>query len=290
MKENQLGLDDLTVLVNSSDGFSDCWQPFFLLWTRYASRLSSPIVLNTERLVYTHHPNLNIKSSRVALDLAPDVRLPWSDCLESALRQINTTYVLYLQEDYFLESNVKEDIILSLIEDMTLHNVDHVMLMSSSNVGVGEIWPHNSRLYFLKSDYEYRVSTQAGIWRRETLISILRSGESGWQFERNATLRSYESNHLFLIYPASTRGSLDNMVVPYRPTGIIKGKWKKNIVQPLFEKEGVDIDYLVRGFASEVGYYRIRVFVRRYLRMAVFFVAARSSIIRDVLNFIYRYR
>ena len=41
-----------TVLVNSSDGFEDCWDPFFKLFDKYWPNCNAPIILNTEKKTY----------------------------------------------------------------------------------------------------------------------------------------------------------------------------------------------------------------------------------------------
>jgi len=43
---------NLTVLVNSTDTFSDCWPPFFQLFKRYWPECPCPIILNTETKDY----------------------------------------------------------------------------------------------------------------------------------------------------------------------------------------------------------------------------------------------
>ena len=46
-------MNDVTVLVNTSDGFADCWQPFFKLFSTFWPDCPYPIVLNTETLDYS---------------------------------------------------------------------------------------------------------------------------------------------------------------------------------------------------------------------------------------------
>ena len=59
---------NLTILINTSDGFEDCWNPFFTLFKKYWPNNQSPVFLNTEFKNYVH-PGLNIKSTNKPLFL-----------------------------------------------------------------------------------------------------------------------------------------------------------------------------------------------------------------------------
>ncbi len=71
-----------TLLVNSSDGFEDCWEPFFTLLGRHWPRISVPILLNTERKDRQPSDRLPVQCSRVQPPAAP--RLTWIECLLAA--------------------------------------------------------------------------------------------------------------------------------------------------------------------------------------------------------------
>jgi hypothetical protein len=63
----------------------------------------------------------------------------------------------------------------------------------------------------------YRVSTQAAIWNRETLISLMSRPESIWDFEVRGTERSS-------AYAAGFYGVWRD-VFPYRHHVVERGKW-----------------------------------------------------------------
>ncbi|MFM9834618.1 MAG: hypothetical protein ACKVOA_00770, partial [Methylophilaceae bacterium] len=77
--------NDLTIFVNTSDSFEDCWHPFFSLFARYWPNCPYPIVLNTETKDYSFK-GLNIVCAKVAI--GENRRLTWSECLERALDYI----------------------------------------------------------------------------------------------------------------------------------------------------------------------------------------------------------
>jgi hypothetical protein len=107
---------NFTIFVNTSDGFEDCWDPFFTLFNKHWNDCKIPIFLNTEFKEYTFQ-GLNITCTKVHSGIT-ERKLTWSECLTKGLEKVETPYVLYLQEDYFFETNVNVEFILSLIYKM----------------------------------------------------------------------------------------------------------------------------------------------------------------------------
>ena len=119
-------MNDISILVNTSDSFEDCWNPFFQLFTTYWSDCDWPIVLNTETKSYSY-PGLNIRCARVAE--GESRRLSWSECLMRCLDGIDTPYLLYLQEDYFLEGPVQVEKLKALMDEMRMGRADVIRVM-----------------------------------------------------------------------------------------------------------------------------------------------------------------
>ena len=91
------------------------------MFKKYWPNNQSPLFLNTEFKNYVH-PGLNIKSTKVHRGVT-DRKLTWSECLIKALQQVETPLVIYLQEDYFLESKVNQNKIEELVDKM-INDVD----------------------------------------------------------------------------------------------------------------------------------------------------------------------
>lgn len=231
-----------TVLVNSSDGFEDCWGPFFTLFKKYWPICNANIYLNTEAKDW-QDPDLNIHCTKVQGQ--QDSRLPWSECLIRALDQINTPLVLYFQEDYFIHQPVRADLIDSASEHMMAHpEVKHIALTRHGSWGPYDPYPVKD-FEIIRQNAKYRVSTQAALWRVETLKAHLKSEENGWMFEIYGTWRARRKFETFL----STRFDSDfgGPAIDYLHTGIIKGKWLHDI-QRVFAENGIEVDYSKRGF------------------------------------------
>jgi hypothetical protein len=241
-----------TMLVNSCDAFEDCWHPFFTLLGRYWVSDRPRILLNTESKSWVD-AEVDVITTKVQRDL--NRRLSWSECLEAALHMVDTPLVLYLQEDYFIETPVDVDRIdhyASLM--MQDPDIQHIGL---THFGAGHPLLDDPRegLSCIGPRATYRISTQAGLWRTETLLSYLLPWESGWMFELLGTMRSWRRSDQFLTLDRRTT----RPAIEYQHTGIVKGKWSP-FVLPLFEKEGLVLDYDIRGICDP----QVNDFVRRF--------------------------
>lgn len=229
-----------TILVNSCDGFEDCWVPFFTLFERYWPEPRPPVLLNTENKVWAA-AELDVASTQV--QEGQDRRLSWSECLDAALGQIRTPLVLYLQEDYFIERPVDVE----LIDQMAARMLDQPGIghIGLTHFGAGKpLGPTTDPiLWEVGPRASYRISTQAGLWRVDTLRSYLLPWESGWMFEIFGTVRAWKRRDVFLTLARDAT----KPAITYQHTGIVKGQWSR-FVLPLFEKEGIEMDFLRRGF------------------------------------------
>jgi hypothetical protein len=237
-------MSNFTIIVNSSDGFEDCWEPYFTLLKKYWPDLNQPILLNTEFKNY-HFNELALTASKVHAGTT-DRKLTWSECLIGALQQVDTSIVLYMQEDYFLEQPVNNDFVVEMAEKMKANpSIRYIGLTDIGNKGPFKAFDEDRRLCIV-GNQKYRISTQAALWRKETLLSYLRPEENGWMFEIFGTQRAKRRNELFLTANRAMYSRSHNPIITYEHTGIIKGQWHKNM-PALFEKEGIKMNFELRG-------------------------------------------
>jgi hypothetical protein len=242
---------NLTVLVNSTDSFSDCWPPFFRLFKKYWPSCPCHVVLNTETKEFSD-TELQLVCSRVqAEDFAASRRLPWSDCLIRCLDAVRTPYILYLQEDYFLNGPVDQTFVAECVDVMVKHNVPHIRLMEVDIRARYRKSNLHPLLWQIDQRANYRVSLQAGLWNVAALRDLLRPGESGWTFERRGSVRAMRRPDVFLCQSLDHFNARGRYPVPYQPTGIIRGKWYAPAVVELFAANDISVDYDKRGFYAE---------------------------------------
>jgi hypothetical protein len=235
---------EMAILVNSSDGFRDCWDPFFRLLETHWPQCRFPVYLNVEEATY-EHPSLAIRCLNHRR-LASGANVPWSDRLIESLRAIPESYVMYLQEDYFLDAPVRDDVVEDCLRVVAEEGAGCVHLTGFGSRG-GSKTAERPYLVDVPRISHYRVSTQAAIWDKNVLLSYVRPDETVWETEILGTVRSW-SQHAAIrtVDPVRLGGS---PVMSYTGTGIIRGQWHPEMV-PLFSRHGIDMDFERRGFYS----------------------------------------
>jgi hypothetical protein len=231
------------VIVSSCDAYADCWAPFFTLFARYWRPYSHVVYLNTETRAF-RYPGLEIRCPRVGRNRRRE--LPWSERLLRVLDDVPFDVVLYLQEDYFLYDLVDVPLINDWAERMVRDGISHISLERSNLVSGGEASPVPF-LSYLGQKADYRINAQAGLWQVQALKDYLRSHESVWEFEWYGTKRAARKRDVFCYLDDEYERSHGKGVIPYNG-GIVQGRWARKMVVALFEQNGIEVDYTVRGF------------------------------------------
>lgn len=241
MKNEHFFQKYITVLVNSCDLYYDLWEPFFLLWRKYASNLGVKVLLNTETLEY-YLDGIEIECIHSPKDY------PYGKRMLNALSKVKTPYVLPLLDDFFLRSPVNTNAIKQIIEWMeqdhkiVYFNCDcyptYVDLEVNKYPGYRRI-PHGN---------DYIFSMQAAVWRTEKLKQYWRPYVTPWEWEiicNQLSIRYVEDKYYSVL-------DLRNAFLDYgynpEGMGVYRGKWVKEDVASLFEKEKISVDFSKRGF------------------------------------------
>ncbi|GMT45779.1 MAG: hypothetical protein IEMM0006_1611 [bacterium] len=267
---NNKNTPSVSVIISSSDGYRDCWDPFFKLFQLYFPvELASEILLVTNAEEYSD-PELNIRT--ITTNNKNEKILPWGRRMSIALEQANSDVVMILFEDLFLRSAVNRQKLKELIHLIYQHpEIGHIRLRTGP-------WRKEKSKFkdldLIKRWTKYRVVMFPGLWRKEVLKKHLVLSELPWELEILGTWRSGALNDLF--YSVSKDYLIKHGQI-YNCTpagGLIKGKWDERAVSDLFEKHQINVDYSLRGFYTPAE----RKKGRRELRRKVL------SNIPDILN------
>lgn len=227
-----------SILVNSTDNYSDCWNPFFTLLCKYWKNIDAEIYLNCENKIF-NFDGIDIRPIRNKESFT------WSECLLNAIEQIESPIILYLQDDYFIDSIVDYKSINEFAELMIRNpEIKTIGLTKFGSPASKSLYSKDNRLKLVKQHAKYRISLQAGLWNKDCLKSYLLSDENGWMFEIFGSGRARKKNDLFLTI--SSDSFKNNAVINYMHTGIIKGKWHKDI-PVFFKSENIIVDHSIRG-------------------------------------------
>lgn len=232
-----------TLFVNSTDSFEDTWNPFFHLLRDYWPQMTG-VVLNTETKRYAHD-GLAITCTRVAR--LGEQRVAWGECMLRALDHIPTELFVYLQDDYFLNDRVMTDVVDEAARVMVREGLDCLRLMECGGAGPWEPTAY-PWLWSVSQRAAYRISLQAALWTKTGIRRYLRAHESPWQMEVWGSIRARRIDGRIWSVSRDAYGDGQQQVIPYIPTGIVKGGWNREAVETLFAEHGIDVPFEKRGW------------------------------------------
>lgn len=219
-------MEEVCIVVLSCDKYDDCWDIFKKLFEKYWPDCPYNIYLATETKKYDGIETISINEPI------------WTTRIRKTLETLKTKYVIILLDDFFIRNPVNQEKIEYCINNFDQQTVTfNFELEYSNNIEVGlngfKLRPRFS---------PYLHSCQPGIWNREKLINHLSIPQSPWDWET----MSFNSEEKFYIN-SSKNPIIDIGYYSHNKFSIVRGKWAREIVS-FFDKEGIEIDYQIRGF------------------------------------------
>ena len=219
---------NVAFVLSSCDKCSDLWEPFFILLKRHWQDFDYRTYLCTDSKQFSFD----------GIDISCPLNIPasntWSENLIDLLNQIEEDFVLFMLDDFWLKTDVDierlgcyEQI---MQRDRSIGFICLVhQLKSSKENPKSEKYPG---LIKYGKHTPYRVTTQAGLWRRDYLLSLLRKHESAWWFEMFGSKRSRRSKFESYVVQES--------VFSYDEGGVLyRGSYVNEYAKPFVEKEGI---------------------------------------------------
>jgi hypothetical protein len=218
-------MKNVTLLVNSFDGYSVCWPVF-----AHGLRKYWPTHPEQVRFI-TNHLDVNYGE---AIKVGPD--RGWSANLLFALQRIDTPFVLYAQEDYWIDQPVDQEMMDAYLRLFEEEKADYLRLYPAPPPN--RPLPEDERLGIIAVGAPYRTSTQMAFWRRQVLCDLLDPAESGWQYEVQSVPRSAKYGDRFLCVSKRRYG------ISYVFTAVVSGEFIPEARQ-YARQEGIELN--VRG-------------------------------------------
>jgi hypothetical protein len=198
----------ISVVVSSCDRFYDAWRPFAFFFRKYWPDCPFPVYLVVNEL--------RVRSTWLrAIRVGPDEG--WATTMQRALADIDTPYILYLQEDYFLTAPVRAEQLTSDIAHAIEQNAASFCFYDLSLLEP-EFGNQPERFGAVPDDSLGRTRLQATLWKRDAFTSLLRRGETAWNMEARGSERT--RGMLILSYARS-----DALPIPYLMSAIVRGLW-----------------------------------------------------------------
>jgi hypothetical protein len=193
---------DIAIVVLSCDKFKVTWKPcidhFFNAWPD----CPYPVYLLNN---YTPSVDERVKDLLVGEDLN------WSDSLKKGLLKIDKKRVFFIFDDSFITKFNLEEV--KLIFNIAVENDLESIALRKRVFDSGERF--NEKIYKINPTAKYRNSLFLNLIKKDLLLSLLKSGENAWQFEKDGNIR----NKIFDFYSV-----YNTKLITYHH-GIVKGKW-----------------------------------------------------------------
>ena len=193
---------DIAIVILSCDKFKVTWRPcidhFFNAWP------------DCPHPVYLLNNFIPSEDERVK-DLMVGEDLNWSDTLKKGLLKINNKRTFFIFDDSFISKFNLEEV--KLIFKIAIENDLQSVALRKKRFDRGKRF--NDKLYKLNSNTKYRNSLFLNLIKKDLLLSLLKSGENAWQFEKDGNRRN-KNFDFYSVY--------DSKLITYYH-GIIKGKW-----------------------------------------------------------------
>ena len=161
----------------------------------------------------------------------------WSENLIVLLQGVEEDYVLLMLEDFWLKEKVDEEQLNQCEESMKSDpTIGFICLVHQLNPSpenpISEKYPNLIEYRLLTP---YRVTTQAGLWRRDYFLSLLRKHESAWWFEMFGSKRSKRSEyHSYVV---------EKSVSSYDDGGVLfRGRYVEEYIKFFTDDKNISIN------------------------------------------------
>ena len=232
----------ITILVNSCDKYEDAWHPFFECLWLFAGELPYPIVLNTETKSFSspHYDILTVNS--------PDSKT-WSSRLLNVLEYIDTEFIFFLLDDYFLKDTFDRERFESVIDYMNIHpNVGIVDIRprwaesEAENALNKERYKNIEDSFVERNENSFNITCSPAIWRTSVLKSLLRAHEDVWSFEYYSGIRAKKYGIKVVRFYTRVPTIFEYDYQVWTGMGITSGHWlPKN--KEFFDSLGIEVNF-----------------------------------------------
>jgi hypothetical protein len=238
MPELKAFASSVAVVVSSCDAFFDAWRPFVFFFRKHWSDCPFPVHLINNQL--------RVHSKIVQpISVGPDRN--WASNMMVALASLRQPYVLYFQEDYFLNGPVRNK---QLAEDFAYafdNDAASFCFYARSKLEPG-FQPLNDRFGVVPRDSDGRTRLQVTLWKKEALQAILRPGETAWNMEARGSERTRDLLALSYLQRRDAP-------IPYLMSAIVRSLWMPEAIA-LCQQAGVEIHPRFRSIHSQVAWRR----------------------------------
>lgn len=209
--------NDVSILVNSCDKYSDVWPVFFTLFFKYWPDCPWKIYLGSNEKIFDDPRVITI---RVGKDRS------WSESAYKMLDNIPTTNILFFLEDFLIFKKVDTKKVLHFYDSFVSLKANCMRLRNSPVIDNAVIG-FNDLVERPKGE-KNRVALDIAFWKKEIFMGLLKFGETPWQMETEGSIRSIKHEAFY----TSKEWIIE------RRNGLEGGKWLRYNLD-LLNQEGI---------------------------------------------------
>ena len=246
----------MTILVVSYDGYSDLWDNFFKCKELYWRDCPYETVLANNKLEYK-------RDGVRVIHCGSDAQ--WSTRARTALKSIDSKYVCFLLEDFFISSFVDSSLVEGALNLMEQDSLKYYKLLSFSKIRTPQ-YKNKFGIKEIPNNLNYGVSLLAAIWEKDYFLEKIGEEDyNPWRFEadRNVESESASSDEKYIDKVYDSRNILNICHM------IVQGKYIRRGVHVIAQK-GINVDLSKRPVMtiSETFSYKLKRFgspiIRKY--------------------------
>ena len=221
--------DRIALVISSCDDFCDTWRPFACFFAKFwpDCPFATFLIVNKFPVISDLFEPIAVGADR-----------GWASNFRYALRRIEQQYVLYLQDDYFIERPVDTQRILEDCAWCIGHGVDSLCFSAYPQPQPGFV-AVTERFGRAPRDSDGRTRCQFTLWKKSALLQVLREGETAWEMEARGSQRTRAME--VMVYT-----SVANAPMRYLWSAIVRGLWAPEALA-MCEAQGIPVRPRLRG-------------------------------------------
>lgn len=177
---------DLALCVCSSNSYKDVWDLFYFYWNKNSSQYKIPIYFLTSEK--TENTNSKYK---VVYPISYNSLDPWSNRIEECLKKIDHRNIITTTEDAIINKEIETKKFFNALYYFDNNNLDYLK--------ISPFYPNKCKeknnSFVSHADWElHRVNITKAIWKKNSLLKLIKKDETFNEFDMFASIRAKEYN------------------------------------------------------------------------------------------------
>lgn len=181
----------IAYVVLSCDPYSDIWDVYGELFNRHWPDCPFDIFMASHTKAFSKY---GFKPLLIGEDIS------WSHGLIFILNKLKSegyTYAMIAFDDFLISKPVETEYVTSAINEFVKENGN---CLRFDPYRTSHCSKHNEYYGKMYNPVPYRVTLGFTLWNIDALLNLTIEGESAWQFEKNATERSFDIDRFYCTW------------------------------------------------------------------------------------------